>query len=463
MTPLELKQVDAVLASQLDILRHASSTEGRVLLLLEHMQRRLTSKITSGKLTEFGKARMNALLKETTTIIDATYAKIRAEVEKSLFGVAKAAARSAGVVLPIDKLEVSLGAIDARLGYKLVNLDIDSFDAAFAQNKGFYVGRNGSGGIAGRYERVKKFIAEKEAFEASTVVVNPDGSVGFDNGRHRYAAIRDAGNRVIPVAMTEESLANAKAAGYLASSTAPASFSVGLATGVLSDVALEKLVSAQLVEGAPSAAWWAKQSGDTSFRFAGIVRQGIVQGETNEQIFRRTKELIDLAGRNSRALVQTSVMQAASDARVAIIDGNTDIYKGYRHLSTLDGHTTEVCIARSNLTWDLDGKPQGHNLPFKPPPVHWNCRSVMLGVLKTFKEMGIDLPEVKGTRSSAEGQVDQDTTFEAFLGRRTEAQQDAQLGVGRAELWRQGKITLRQLVDNSGNALTLSQLKSKYD
>jgi hypothetical protein len=42
------------------------------------------------------------------------------------------------------------------------------------------------------------------------------------------------------------------------------------------------------------------------------------------------------------------------------------------------------------------------------------------------------------------------------------AQQDAQLGVGRAQLWRDGKITLQQLTDSSGNALTLEQLQSLY-
>jgi len=36
------------------------------------------------------------------------------------------------------------------------------------------------------------------------------------------------------------------------------------------------------------------------------------------------------------------------------------------------------------------------------------------------------------------------------------------LGSGRAQLWRDGKLTLEQLLDLSGNPLTLAQLRAKY-
>jgi hypothetical protein len=146
---------------------------------------------------------------------------------------------------------------------------------------------------------------------------------------------------------------------------------------------------------------------------------------------------------------------------VASIEANRDTYNGYRQLSTLDGHTTPTCIARSGLMWDMDKKPIGHTMAFRSPPLHWNCRSVMMGVIAP-PNAGALAGVPGGTRSSAEGQVSRDTSFDAFLSRRTVAQQDAQLGVGRAQLWRDGKITLQQLTDSSGNALTLEQLQSLY-
>ena len=456
---LERAAFNHAIQLQLDLLRHAASVEGKVLRLLEEMHRQLRGKLASENLTTFNRTRLNAMLKETSKVLDTTYARIADEVRKSMEGVA-------GVVsspsMDIAKLKVTLSKVDVKLGYSLVNVDIGALERQWSRSS-FYVGPQGTGGIGKRYADVTKFIQDNSAFEASSVYVKPDGVVGFENGRHRYAAIRDAGNKTIPVAMDAESIANAKAAGYLAAGD-PTTFTVRLVGAAPTPAVLATLVKNTLIEGAPSAQWWDRQAKDTAFRFSSAVRQGIAQGETTEQIFRRTKEVVGLAGRNSRALVQTSIAQVAGDVRIATIEANTDIYSGFRHLSTLDGHTTPQCVARSGLMWTLDKEPIGHDLPFKQPPVHWGCRSVMLGVLKSFKELGINLPEPQGlTRASAEGQIDRSTTFASFLSRRSVAEQDAQLGAGRAQLWRDGKITLRQLVDNAGNPLTLEQLRSKYE
>jgi hypothetical protein len=93
-----------------------------------------------------------------------------------------------------------------------------------------------------------------------------------------------------------------------------------------------------------------------------------------------------------------------------------------------------------------------------------NCRSVTIPVLKSFAEMGIDLPELSpSTRASMDGQVAAGFTFEEFLEKKGKAFQDRQLGPGRAQLWREGKITLTQLLDQRGNALTLAELQRLYD
>ena len=53
------------------------------------------------------------------------------------------------------------------------------------------------------------------SIEAPEVTVQDNGRVGFTNGRHRYAWLRDQGITSIPMAMTPESVANAKRYGYL--------------------------------------------------------------------------------------------------------------------------------------------------------------------------------------------------------------------------------------------------------
>ena len=238
-----------------------------------------------------------------------------------------------------------------------------------------------------------------------------------------------------------------------------------LSPSLPTDTYLATLASDMLIQGAPSAAWWDKQAADTVFKFSAAVRQGLAAGETNQQIISRVMGEMEVAKRNAAALVQTSVQTVANEARLATFRANSDILNGVRQLSVLDGHTSATCVAYSGAEWDLSGKPiNGTRLPFNGgPPRHFNCRSALVGITKTFRELGIDIDEPAiGTRASADGQIRADTTFAEFLDRKGKAFQDEVLGPGRAELWRKKVITLNQLLDQRGNPLTLEELRKKY-
>lgn len=229
------------------------------------------------------------------------------------------------------------------------------------------------------------------------------------------------------------------------------------------------LASDIMVHGSPSANWWRGQSEDLKFKFAQQVRMGLANAETNQQIISRivgkngAPGVMETARRNAAALVQTSVQTVANDARRATFDANPDVIKGIRQVSTLDGHTSKVCIAYSGAEWDLERKPiNGNKLAYNGgTPRHFNCRSVEVPITKTFKELGLDIPEPKtSTRASDEGQIDANTSFNDFLKRKGKAYQDSMLGAGRADLWRAGKITLRDLVDGQGRPLSLAELQA---
>lgn len=224
---------------------------------------------------------------------------------------------------------------------------------------------------------------------------------------------------------------------------------------------LESLVSSMLVEGAPMKAWWAKQSTDTAFKFASAVRQGIAQSETLNQIFKRVNEATDLANRNSIALVHTSVMQVMNNANIEVIKRNADVAPTVRWLATLDSHTCIRCAPRDGLRWEtLSGKPIGHNLSYADAPLHVGCRCRLIPVTR-LTDVGIGT-ELEGQRASTFGPVKASTTFGEFLKRQTPEFQEDVLGKGRAELFRSGKITLRDLVSGRGAPLTLNQLEKKY-
>lgn len=240
---------------------------------------------------------------------------------------------------------------------------------------------------------------------------------------------------------------------------------------VPTDTFLARLAGNTIIMGASSADWWQRQGEDVAFRFANVVRQGLVAGETTENIVARVvgargyDGIMDVAKNNARSLVHTSIMEVANAARNETYQQNADVVDGTRQVSTLDSHTTEICMAYDGAEFTLDGEPmEGTDLPYDGGvPRHWGCRSVEIPITKSFKELGLDVPEPPaGQRASADGPVADNTSFDDFLTRMGPEFQDEALGPGRAELWRQDKITLPQLLDMRGNPLTLDELKAKY-
>lgn len=235
---------------------------------------------------------------------------------------------------------------------------------------------------------------------------------------------------------------------------------------------LKTLFSRALIHGARSATWWKRQAKDTQIRFSSVVREGAIRGDTTPQIVSRligtpiTPGVLKVSKANAKSLVHASIQKVANDARLATFRQMGDIVKGVRQLSTLDSRTTDICLAYASKEWDLSGVPMGRTrLPFNGgPPRHWNCRSVLVPITKTFRELGISMPElgrIAPRYASADGPTD--LTMRQWMESRTREQLDDQLGKGRAKLFRAGKITLTDLVDGRGNPLTLEQLERRIN
>ncbi|OZB29779.1 MAG: hypothetical protein B7X51_11165 [Pseudomonas sp. 34-62-33] len=128
-------------------------------------------------------------------------------------------------------------------------------------------------------------------------------------------------------------------------------------------------------------------------------------------------------------------------------------------------HNCPVCGARDGLKYGLDHRPVGHKLPWGSGPgaIHINCRCATTPWLKTYRELGLDIDEFEPTtRASADGPVSAGLTFEKWIESKPAAVQREWFGPGRYELYRDGKITLRDLTNMRGRELTLSQLRERY-
>lgn len=227
---------------------------------------------------------------------------------------------------------------------------------------------------------------------------------------------------------------------------------------------LASLATNVLIDGSPAKAWWDKQASDTAFKFAAQVRQGVINGDTIEKVTQRIvgrrgeAGIMTIARRNARTLVHSSVMTAANDARLATYRKNARFIKGVRWLSTLDSRTCLTCMALDGQGWNLDGdRLKGTKVEFTAPPAHFSCRCVLTPIPKSE---GDDGPTI-GQRASKDGPVEAGTTFQDFLKRQSPEFIDNVLGKERAELFEQGKITVRDLVSGTGRELSLAELTER--
>lgn len=93
-----------------------------------------------------------------------------------------------------------------------------------------------------------------------------------------------------------------------------------------------------------------------------------------------------------------------------------------------------------------------------------NCRCTLSPVLKRYGDIKgrKDLAKASpSTRASMDGQVPNSMTFEDWFAQQSDTRQREILGAGRYELYKSGKISFGDLVDQNGRGLTLEEIKSQ--
>jgi len=91
----------------------------------------------------------------------------------------------------------------------VVLVDVSKVDASLSKDLGLYVGPGGTGEIEGRVAGAHAFFekarAEKIPVHMSEFHVRTDtGELGINDGRHRFAALRERGATVVPVMVYKE-------------------------------------------------------------------------------------------------------------------------------------------------------------------------------------------------------------------------------------------------------------------
>lgn len=251
---------------------------------------------------------------------------------------------------------------------------------------------------------------------------------------------------------------------------------------------LKAMVNDDISLGLPAKEWWKGQSVRLRQRFQNTIRQGVFAGETLSDLRRRVRGrqengfkdgIMSATTRDADALIRTSVQSIAQSARMETFKANDDVIKGVQWLSTLDMRTSEICMALSGCAWDLEGNvlpDSAADMDFPgPPPVHFQCRSSLLPVVKSYGDLirdakgddalaeKMDKAESKipkSTQASMDGQVSSNLTYTDWLENQSEETQRHVLGDGKWELWQADEIKLTDLIDQSGRPLTLDELEA---
>lgn len=226
---------------------------------------------------------------------------------------------------------------------------------------------------------------------------------------------------------------------------------------------LRAVVYSRPFQGSLLREWVAGMEEGRARRLREAVRISYVEGETVAQLVRRVRGtagqnyrdgILDVSRRSAEGIVRTAVNHVSTQAREVLYEENSDLVKGVGWVSTLDLRTTAVCRARDGEVYPPGKGPR--------PPAHIRCRSSTVPVVRSWRELGIDLDEAPpGTRASMDGQVSAQTTYGEWLRRRSAAEQDEVLGPTRGRLFRQGGLAVDKFVDSTGHEYSLDELRRR--
>jgi len=223
---------------------------------------------------------------------------------------------------------------------------------------------------------------------------------------------------------------------------------------------LDAVVNSRPFQGKLLRDWVSELDQNKARRLRDAIRQGVVQGESIEEIVRRVRGtealrfkdgILEIGKRGAEALVRTAVSHTVTAARDALFDKNRAYISKEQWVSTLD---SRVCLTCGGL----DGRLFDIGTGIKTP-AHISCRCIRVPVLKSWDQLGLDdLPA--DVRMQFDGLATRPESFQSWLRRQSNKVQDDALGPARAKLFREGQ-QIDSFTNRAGDALTLEQLRAR--
>ena len=160
---------------------------------------------------------------------------------------------------------------------------------------------------------------------------------------------------------------------------------------------LDSIVNNGIFSGRNKQEWFTNLGVSDVGRIMSQVRSGMAQGLTTPQIvqgLRGTAKanykdgLLQITRNEANTIARTLTNGVANSARFATFAQNSDIINGVTYSATLDGRTSDICMALDGTTWKF---PQEAG-DIKTPPLHPNCRSTLIPEVEGLEKLNAERP-----------------------------------------------------------------------
>jgi len=231
--------------------------------------------------------------------------------------------------------------------------------------------------------------------------------------------------------------------------------------------------------GGRNLAGWVDETFDYELqtRIKTEVAQGMILGEGYPAITRRLENGLNMARTDAVTLARTYVQNINTSAQESVYKANSDIVTGMKWCAVLESGSaasgTGTCIRCAAL----DGEIYGINEDHPPIPLHPRCRCSLLPVTKSWKDLGIPLPEIEdatrpythrtpenidagGRRTILEVGFHKGD-YASWFGDQGKEFQENVLGPGRFKLYDEGKVGFKGFADDTGRLKPIKELEGK--
>lgn len=173
----------------------------------------------------------------------------------------------------------------------------------------------------------------------------------------------------------------------------------------------------------------------------------------------RVQSTGEMSVNTAKMLVRTATTHVSATTNVeTFAQQDPEVTSQYQYVATLDERTSLICA-------ELDGQIFDYSDESAPrPPMHPNCRSTIIPVVN-WEALGVSKPpeDLLEVTRAAEGGPTSYRTYGTWLRDQDAGTQNDILGPSRGKLFRDGDVSLKELLASDGSVLTLDQLAKKLD